>query len=275
MNLAILIMMLTALPVLYYYYCLYQVNEKTKYLIGLLAGLWAFIGVLLVYKGIIGFSYFIIYIVLTIIVYIYDLVMGRVEEYEEEDEEEYGEYEVEWPIDVSNVMMGISVLIVVLLMYFAFFLTSVSPARVDDPTGFDEKGETYKRLPNAYKYEYKSALHRAYVVVITVRSIPFTTGFYESALDRARPYIEDYIKEEYNQDATLELRDEDTVEIDGHDAAQQTYDVYWRTVMGQKSAVMVLQAFFYHEDFETIIIGYVYPPEGKDATLGLVGKIEC
>ena len=60
MNLAILIMMLTALPVLYYYYCLYQVNEKTKYLIGLLAGLWAFIGVLLVYKGIIGFSYFIV-----------------------------------------------------------------------------------------------------------------------------------------------------------------------------------------------------------------------
>ena len=41
-------------------------------------------------------------------------------------------------------------LVLVILLYIPFFLMPVSPARVDDPTGFDEDGSDYKLLPNAY-----------------------------------------------------------------------------------------------------------------------------
>jgi len=261
---ATLIIMLTALPVLYYYYIMYIVNEKTRYLIGLLAGAWAFLGVLFVIGGVIRFWYFIIFVILIVFVYIFEKVMEYLDpDFEEGDQEEY---EIEWPIEVSNITMAVLVLCMILLMYFAFFLVPVSPAKANDFSGFDEDEGKFKSLPNAYKYEYKSTIQRSYVVIITLRMVPVTQGMLESTLDYAKPLVEEYIKDRYNQDATLELRDEGTTEIEDHDAVEQTYDVHWQAIGGQNSATMVLQAFYYHEDMETIVIGYVYRPDyGSDA----------
>jgi len=272
MNGAILIMLLTSLPIMYYYYTMYYVNEKTRYLIGLLAGAWTFIGVFLVTAGIIRFWYYIILVLLVIFVYIFEKIMGYLDENFEEGEKE--EYEIEWPVDVSNMVMAFMVLFLIIIMYFGFFLVAVSPARADNPGNFDEEEGDYKNLPNAYMYEYKNALSQSYVVIITMRMVPISQGMIESALDYAKPEVEEYIKEKYDQDAELELREKEDVEIDGHDAAQHTYDVRWQTTFGSRSAVMVLQAFYYHEDMETIIIGYVYPPDGESVTATLLESIE-
>ncbi len=265
MNLAIFIMMLTALPVIYYYGTLYQWSPRIKYIFGMLGGLWGFLGVFLISTGAIGFSYFVIYIIILIIGYIVEVVMGGTEEKKKKKQ----------PFSISNLAMGIVVIIVVALMYSAFFFTAVTPARVSDPSGFDETGEQMKALPNAYKYEYKSMAMQSYVVVLTIRTVPLTTGFYESALKKAKPYIEDYIRENYNQDAQLDDKGTEKVTINDHEGVKQTYDVRWQTFGGTKTATMVLEAFFCNEDFETIIIGYVYPPAGAASTLGLVGKVEC
>ena len=271
MNLAILILMLSALPVLYYYYSMYEINEKTRYIIGLLAGGWAFVGVLLINAGIIGITYFIVYFLLIILVYVFEKIMPYInEDFEEADQEEY---EREWPVDVENSTMAILVCFIVILMYVFFFFTPVSPARADETTGFDEDEEIYKVLPNAYKYEYKSTLYQSYVVIITARSIPLNPGMLDSSLDYARPLVEDYIKEKYSQDATLEFREENELEIDGHDAVEKIYDVRWQSLGNQRTAIMKLQAFFYHEDLETIIIGYVYQPDGQSVTSNLVDSI--
>lgn len=265
MNLAIFIMMLTALPVIYYYGTLYQWSPRIKYIFGMIGGLWGFVGVFLISSGSIGFGYFVIYVSILITGYIVEVVMGAGTEKKKKKK----------PFSISNLAMGVVVFIVVALMYSAFFITAVSPARVNDPTGFDESGEQIKTLPSTYKYEYKSTAMQSYVVVITIRTVPLTTGFYESALKKAKPYIEDYIRENYNQDAQLEDRGSEKVKINGHDGIKQTYDVKWQTLGGTKTATMVLEAFFCNEDFETIVIGYVYLPGAAAATLGLVGNVEC
>jgi len=272
MNFAIFILMLTAIPVMYYYYTMYEVNEKTRYLIGLLAGVWAFVGILLIRAGVIGFSYFIIFIIIIALVYVFEKIMVYVDEnFEEADQEEY---EIEWPVEVSNVAMAVIVFLCIILLYFSFFIIPVEPAQVDDPSGFNEDGEVFAGFPNAYKYEYTSTGGSSKVVVITIRSIPLTTGFLDSALKKAKPEIEDYIKEKYGQNAKLELVDEGETEVNDHNAVEQEYDVNSGT-FGTKVADMVLQAFFCHETFQTVVIGYTYPPGGKTATLGLVGDISC
>ncbi len=283
MNLAIIILLVTSLPIIYYYWNLHEVNEKSKYTIGILAGVWAFFGLLLATWGIIGFSYYLILGLLIILVYFFEPMMsvlnieleGVHDDYDEDDEEAgTGEYEVEWPVDVSNLMMGFVVLIVVALMYSAFLFTAVSPARAEDTAGFDEDEKTVKYFPNAIKYEYKSVSARGYVVIITVRSVPVTTGMLESALDTVKEDVEEYIWDNYKQDATLELKDEEATDIDGYDGYKQIYDVWWDTIIGgRKTAEMTLEAFFFNEDFEMIIIGFVYTPEGKAATQRLVDSI--
>jgi len=265
MNGAVLIMMLTSLPILYYYYTMYYVNEKTRYLIGLLAGAWTFIGVFLVTAGIIRFWYYIILIIMIIFVYIFEKVMGYLDENFEEGERE--EYEIEWPVNVSNLLMAFLVLFLIIAMYLAFFLIPVSPARADsDSHGgitFDEEGGDFKALPNAYKYEYKSIspLNRYYVAIITIRMIPISSAMIDSALDEAKPLVEDYVKEQYGQDVTLEPAGEDEIDVDGHDAVEKTFDVMNRN---SKIGEMVLVGFYYHEDLETIIIGTFYPNDKGD-----------
>lgn len=282
MNLAIFILLITSLPIIYYYWTLHEVNEKSKYSIGILAGIWAFIGILLAAWGVIGFSYYLIFGFLIVLVYIFEPVMsvlgieldGVQDDYDDEEDDGTGEYEVEWPVDVSNQIMGFVVLIVVVLMYSAFLFTTVSPARAEDTAGFDEDEKTVKYFPNAIKYEYKSVSAQSYVVIITVRSIPVTTGMLESALDTVKEDVEDYIWDHYKQDATLELKDEEATDVDGYDGFKQIYDVWWDTIIGgRKTAEMTLEAFFFNEDFEMIIIGYVYPPEGEAATQRLVDSI--
>ena len=72
---------------------------------------------------------------------------------------------------------------------------------------------------------------------------------------------------------TYLVREEEETTIENHEGFKQVYDVRWGLI-GSNSAVMVLQAFYYHEDLETIVIGYVYPPDGKSITNNLVDGIE-
>ena len=90
--LAEILMLMTSLPVFYYYYTMYQVNEKTRYLIGLLAGAWAFLGVFLILAGIIRFAYYIILILIIIVVYLFEKIMSYFDE--KFDEDEYEDYEI-------------------------------------------------------------------------------------------------------------------------------------------------------------------------------------
>ena len=270
--LALLLMLITSLPVFYYYYTMYQVNEKTRYLIGMVAGGWAFIGVFLVMSGIIRFWYFIIYILIVIFVYLFEKVMEFIDG--DFDESEQEEYEIEWPVDVSNRSMAFLTLVLVIVLYCAVLIAPVSPARINDPTGFDEDEGSYKIFPDGYMYEYKKP--GTYVVVLTIRSIPISQGMLDGQLEKGNKEVEEYIKEEYGEVSSIELTGEDEIDIEGYDAIEKDFDVRWKNQFGQfQTAEMTLQAFYYHNDFEVIVIGYFYPSGTKKATTeGILEDLE-
>lgn len=269
--LAVLLMLITSLPVFYYYYTMYQVNEKTRYLIGMVAGGWAFIGVFLVMAGVVRFWYFIIYILLIIVVYIFEKVMEYLDEDFEESEQE--EYEIEWPVDVSNTGMALLTLALVIVLYCAFLIAPVSPARINDPSGFDEDESSYKTFPDGYMYEYKKP--GTYVVVLTIRAIPISQGMLEDQLEKGNTEVEEYIKEEYGEDTSIEFTGDDTIEIEGYDAVEKDFTIRRSGITNTKIGEMTLQAFYYHHDFEVIVIGYFYPSNTKEATTsGILEDLE-
>jgi len=264
--LAEILMMITSLPIFYYYYTMYSVNEKTRYLIGLLAGAWAFLGVFLILGGIVRFSYFIILIIIVVLVYFFEKIMSYFDE--EFDEDEYEEYEIEWPVDVSNTTMAFLTLIFVIVLYMAFLVAPVSPARIDDPAGFDEEEGSYKAFPDGYMYEYKKS-DGTYVVVLTIRSIPITQGMLGGQLEKGNAEVEEYIKERYGEDTSIDFTSEDTLEIKGYDAVEKNFDITRSGLVGTKVGEMTLQAFYYHNDLEVIVLGYFYPPGQKAKTVGI------
>lgn len=269
--LALIILLITSLPVLYYYYSMYEVNEKTRYLIGLVAAGWGFLGVFLIRFGVVGFSYFIIYIILIILVYLFEKLMGYFDE--EFDEDEYEEYEIEWPVDVSNSGMAFLTLMFVVVLYLVFLLVPVSPARINDPAGFDEDEGAYKAFPDGYMYEYKKS-DGTYVVVLTIRSIPITQGMLGDQLEKGNTEVEEYIKERYGEDTSIDLTSEDTLDIKGYDAVEKNFDIKRTGLIDTKIGEMTLQAFYYHNDLEVIVLGYFYPPGQKAKTVGISDDLE-
>ncbi len=263
--------LLTALPIIYYFYTMWEVNGKTRYLVGLIAGGWGLLGVFLVIGGIVRFWYYIIYIILLILIFIYEKIMGLLDE--DFDEDEYEDDEIEWPVDVSNSGMAFLVVITVVLFYCIFLITPVSPARISDPIGFDEDEGPYKAFPDGYMYEYKKA-DGTYVVVLTIRAIPISQGMLEDQLEKGNTEVEEYIKERYGEDTSIEFTRDDTLEIKGYDAVEKDFDIRTTGITGTKVGEMTLQAFYYHNDLEVIVIGYFYPPGKKSATVGITDDLE-
>jgi hypothetical protein len=264
--LAELMLMVTALPIIYYFYTMYEVNEKTRYLVGLVAGGWGIFGVILVIVGVIQFTYYIIYVILLILVFLFEKIMGLIDE--NFDEDEMDEYEIEWPVEVSNAGMAFIVVIMIVLFYTVFLITPVSPARINDSAGFDEDEGPYKSFPDGYKYEYTKP--GSYVVVLTIRAIPISHGMLDGQLENGNKEVEEYIHENYGEDVSIEFTTDDEIDIKGYDAIEKDFDIYRNGITKVKIGEMTLQGFYYNDDLEVIVLGYFYPNGAKETSVNTI-----
>lgn len=297
MSFAIIMLLLAALPVIYYYLAMYQIYEKLSDIFGIIAGLWLFFGIFAIYFGIVGFSFFIIFFLIIIIGFIFQFTIkylpGIVEDIIEKAKElldNAPEMNVHEKIiekvpslQKSSKRLGVAIICfgITILLYLSFFTVPVSPADSNETLQFNRHEGNFKNFPNAYRIDYING--KAIVVIVTLRTIPISPDMYSKRLrDEVKETTEKKAKEEYGADIRVEYQGEESEEVNGHDAIKQQYYIYGKESNGlfngekeKKVAEMYVLAWFCNKDFETVVVGYVYPPGLKISTENLIYSINC
>lgn len=297
MTFAMFLLLLAALLILYYYLVMHQIYGKISDIFGIFAGLWSFLGIFGIYLGLIGFSYFLIFIIIIIIGYLIQFSLKLLPDSAVEVIEKAQDYLDNAPelnvhekildkipsLENTSERWGLAIICfgVVFILYISFFTIPVSPADTDDTFQFDREEGYMKHLPNTYRIDYKKG--DAIVVIVTLRTIPISPKMYSDRLKKEVSEItEEKAKTEYGQDIRVEYKGEEDKKINGHDAIMQNYDIFRKTSGGifggggeTNVADMAILAWFCNKDFETVVVGYVYPPNLKSTTNNLVDSIDC
>lgn len=297
MSFAIFLLLLASLPIIYYYLIMNQIYGKISDIFGFLAGLWSFLGIIGIYLGIVGFSYFIIFFLLIFIGFIIQIFQKILPESINDIFEKTSEILDNAPeltvhekimekvpsLENRSIRLGLAILCfgTVIMLYISFFTVPVSPADSNEPLQFDRNEGYMKRFPNAYRIDYKNG--RAFVIIVTLRTIPISSDLYSGKLkNEVSDITEKQAKDEYGQDIRVEFKEESSIEANGHDAVRLLFYIYEKTSGGffgsdgeSKAAEMVIIAWFCNKDFETVVVGYVYPNNLKALTENLVDSIDC
>jgi len=184
---------------------------------------------------------------------------------------------------------AIAILVVCLLatlgMYAAFLAMPPTPALPqDDVQAFSYTEAKAASFPASYLVKYSNP--EAYVVILSIRTFAFTENVYSKAMDQTKPIVEEKAAEMFKQDVELTKTGEERLVINGHRAVRQKYEIRWPEVANvpriidqfQSSAdihaEMVLTAWFCHEDFKSVCVGYFYLPLLQQPTESLVESIQ-
>lgn len=297
MSFAIFILLLAALPIIYYYLVMHQIYEKVSDIFGILAGLWLFFGIFAIYLGIVGFSFFIIFFLIIIIGFIVQLSLKYLPDIAQDIVEKAQELLDNAPemnvhkritknvssLQKTSERFGLAIICfgVTIILYISFFTVPVSPADSNETFQFDRNEGYVKHFPNEYRIEYKNG--GAIVVIVTLRTIPLSPKMYSDRLRKEVTEItEDKAKEEYGQNVKVDYKGEKDIKVNGHDAIKQEYDIIgkkstgiWGGEVETQVAKMAVIAWFCNKDFETVVVGYVYPPGLESTTLNIVNSIDC
>ena len=289
MTTAALLLLLAGLLIFLYYLIMFQGYGRLSHLFGMLAGLWAFFGVFFVMAGAVGTGYFMFFFIILIIGYVANYAVP--EEYYEGLLEKVGEVTQKVPslsfseenyerIPVIKDMneesgLGILTAFVVILFYFLFLLTPVTPADSDETAQFDRKESTFQFFPQAKQIEYTNGM--AKVAIITIRMIPISKGIVDSAIEKAEPEIRDHIKEEAGRDAEIEEIEDNNIERNGHDAVQKVYKVEWSEIGEPQTqkGTMVLEGWYCSNKMQVVVVAYFYPSKMGTITRNLAEDVQC
>ncbi len=284
MSFAPLILMLAALPVFYFFLLNLQERSKPFYFFGSLAGLWGVFGIFFAMIGVVGFSYFIIYIILLIFGIISQVFFSTLFKIYRKKARRLAR-ELPPLRKFDNITTGILVIFVVIILYIGFFAVSVNPARAATTTYFTEEEEVVKSLPYTYRIDYKYGW--AYVVVLTIRTIPLTTSFYSDKLKDAKSDIVEHIENEGGNGGEIEDVGETEEKINGHDAVVREYNIEWKVKKSgywggseteTYSGKLYLKAWFCNKEFATIVVGVIYPTSPvnlREKTMAVADSVEC
>jgi len=187
----------------------------------------------------------------------------------------------------KKTLVGLSALSIalLLLLLIGFMAVPPTPALPDENVEAFQYNE-YKGsdIPSSFVVTYTNP--EAFVAIVTIRTFAMTDYVYSKALRQTKPLLENFAKEKYHKDIEVRLIAEKHVDVHGHRAVRQEYEIRWEDVAntgpileclqeyGDVYAKMVLLAWFCHEDFKTICVGYVYLPVVQEPTEKLVTSIQ-
>lgn len=168
----------------------------------------------------------------------------------------------------------------VALCYVAFFSMPVSPAEPLDPVSFVIEDREYSYFPRIHETIYTNG--KAFVGIVTIRTVSAPNAAFSAAFDRLDDYAEDYAREQYGVD--IEVVVESSVSdnaFSGHDAVRYRYGVLKELTFGLpplettqdvKVAEIGAIAWFCNVDFESVVLFYVTPAYFvDDPSLELLG----
>jgi len=299
MSPAFFFLVLAALIVFYFSLERYQSRTDFSGFLSFMGGLWVFFGVFLIPAGILGFSYFMISVLLFAgaaassfllpketerrLNNLLKAVSDAVERIPELPSA--GEFVTERARRVNalrgvgeRVLIVFFVVFAVSILYLAFFLSAVDPVEPDDRSGFQETDDSgpIRVLPYAYRKEYTRA--DSYVAIITIRSVPLSGNILSRGVDAAKPEVEEHIEERYGGDATITPDGEEDITVNGHDGIRKKYDVEWENTPGVTlHGKMRVDVWYCHQNLKLVAVAYFYPNAGnaEDYTMDLVNSIHC
>ncbi len=168
-------------------------------------------------------------------------------------------------------------------VYLAFFSYPVSPASADPQNYVLEKEEVISHLPYAvYRmYVRNSMTQPAILVVATIRTPFVPSKTFSSNMHKVEGILEEKVKEEYGVDIDVVFVNEFKAKVGGHETVMQEYDIHLKYLnpysFGTRpdTIKMDLGAYFCNERYESIIVGYVYPPIYADDFQEVMASISC
>ncbi len=177
-------------------------------------------------------------------------------------------------------------------LYGMFFGYPVSPAKPTEIYDFVIEDKRYSSLPYIHETIYTNG--KGFLAVATIRTISAPNSAFSAAFERLDSYAEDYIKEQYGVEVSIEedSRDE-AFRIAGHTGVKFTYSVTkqmaigfppFETVQDIQLAELGAVAWFCNVDFESVILIYVTPLYFddehalallSDQVFSMVEEVEC
>ena len=289
MTMAAFLLLLAGFLIFLYYLIMFQDYGRLSHVFGMLAGLWAVFGVFFVMNGVVGTGYFSFFFIILIIGYVANYVVP--EEYYEDLIEKLGELTEKVPsLSVSEENyeripmiknmdeesgLGILMVFVIIVLYFLFLLTPVSPADSEETAQFNKKESIFQLFPNAWEIEYTNGM--AKVAIITIRMIPISKGIVDSAIDKAEPEIRDHVKKEAGRDAEIEKIEENDIKRNGHEGVQKVYKVEWSEIGEPQTqkGTMVLDGWYCSDKMQVVVVAYFYPSSQGTTTRNLAEDVRC
>lgn len=155
----------------------------------------------------------------------------------------------------------------VILLYCAFFAMPVSPAEPQDAVSFTIEDREYSYLPRINERIYTNG--KAFIGVVTIRTISAPSAAFSAAFERLDGYAEDYVRDQYGVEVDVVAESSDThYAFSGHSAVLYIYGVMkeitvgyppFETTLDVRVAEIGAIAWFCNVDFESVILFYVTP----------------
>ena len=282
---AIFLLLLAGFLIFLYYLLMFQDTGRLYHFFGILAGLWLVFGIFMVTAGMVGFGYFLFFIVILSVGWIIDKLVpedlygGFLDSVYEQtnklpsvSKDSYKRLPMVKDLN-QETGLGALTFFLVFILYFLFLMTPVALATSDTLDSWDEEEKILGFIPYVKQQEYKSGNDK--VVIVSIRMIPISSNIIDNAIDKAEPKIEEYIKEKYGDGAEIEKIEDDDIERNGHDAIQKVYNVYERTTFGRtRVGTMLLEGWYCSNNLKTMAVA-IYSPSSVSATKALADDISC
>ncbi len=178
----------------------------------------------------------------------------------------------------ERIMASIIVYSVVILIYISFLAYPVEPAQAEAASYHLVETKELKNFPSSmYKVYVRESTTPAILVVSTVRSPYVPVSTYSKSLKYTEKIAEDEVRDRYGVEINLVYRGERVANIGNHTVVMDEYDVYleessWFT---PKVLKMDVGAFFCQENFQSVIVVYVYPPLYESDFDSVMASIRC